>query len=309
MLLLGLALLSAKPVSASTITFVTGSQNGTQPTINDSGEVVWGLSGVVISNQRGVLVPGGVDFSNLGISNSGEVVYAVGTISSNSRVFSTTLGLLSDPNVQSYGPTIAPTSGEVVYVTGSSIISTTRGVLVSATPGVSIGVADVNDNGEVVYEYRLLDQPNTQIVSTLRGFLTPIDVNAIQPSINNLGEVVWTQTGIASLLGEAIFSSLRGQITGGHLPDISNDGTIAFSNISSGAGPNGIYLFEDHPSPVPLRSSVVVQLYLGRPTCWLFLLTQTVGDDHLFEQLGKGIAREPHGSHPHVTFAAAMQLD
>src|SRR5262245_34900475 len=100
MLLLGLVLLSAKPVSANTISFVTGSQNGMQHTINDSGEVVWGKDGAVISNQRGVLVPGGVDFSNLGISNSGEVVYAVGTeIPSISQVFSTTRGLLSDPNV------------------------------------------------------------------------------------------------------------------------------------------------------------------------------------------------------------------
>jgi len=99
-----------------------------------------------------------------------------------------------------------------------------------------------------------LISPTQQIVFTLGGFLTPIAVNAIQPSINNLDEVVWTQT-VGS--DEVIFSSLRGQIAIGHLPDISNDGTIAFSSDRIAGGPNGVYLFA-----VPLRSSVVSQLTL-----------------------------------------------
>ena len=74
-----------------------------------------------------------------------------------------------------------------------------------------VGVSDVNDKGEVVYELRDLTASFNRIFSTTRGYLTPANTDAIQPSVNNLDEVVYS--GRDSEFRQQIFSSVRGQLT------------------------------------------------------------------------------------------------
>jgi hypothetical protein len=101
--------------------------------------------------------------------------------------------------------------------------------------GFQVGVGDVNDLGEVVFEVRHFPDNFVRIYSTVRGFLTPIGVNAIQPAINDFGELVYS--GLDSGGRQQIFSSRRGQLTffGGtqsvltaDLPDIDNLGIVVF---------------------------------------------------------------------------------
>ena len=159
-----------------------------QPAINDHGEIIYVLDHSIVSTRRGLLVSSAsaVDASNIGLSNSGEVVWSNG--SSASVVNSTTRGILVDS--RSYGPTIASTTGEVAYVNidGASVsnVSTTLQGSVESfdeSLGLRTGVADVNDSGEVVFELRDLSSPFTRIYSTNRGFLTPANTDATQPAI------------------------------------------------------------------------------------------------------------------------------
>ena len=105
--------------------------------------------------------------------------------------------------------------------------------------------------GEVVFEHRFLASLNTRILSTTRGFLTPIDKDSRQPGVNNHGELVWMEfdgTG-----RQQIYSSLRGQLTffGGSvsfltadLPDINNNGAVVFRGVLEEGFVEGIFILE-----------------------------------------------------------------
>src|SRR5919108_1088650 len=223
---------------AAPITLLVDDPRATQPAINDYGEVAYVKDRAVISTTRGFLVDG-VGADNLGLSNNGEVVFADG--SATPHVTSTTRGVLVSG--RSYGPTISAMSGEVAYISGVgdlNFFTTAQGQVEAfdRTAGFRVGVGDVNDLGEVVFELRQLPDPFTRIYSTVRGFLTPVGLNAIQPAINDFGEVVYS--GDDGKSGQQIYSSVWGQLTffGGmqsvltaDLPDIENQGRVVFRGV------------------------------------------------------------------------------
>lgn len=228
-------------LDADLCTLLVDDPRATQPAINDLGEVVYVRDGAVISTTRGVVIAGGVDASNIGLANNGEVVFASGT--DGSLVTSTTRGVLVSS--RSFAPTISAMTGEVAYIRGIgdfNFFTTMQGQVEAFDRSVwHVGVGDISDTGEVVFELRRRSDKFTRIYSTVRGFLTPEGVNAIQPAINNLGEVVYTS-------GSGIFSSTRGQLPYigiADLPDIDNYGRVVFR------GGDGLYLLGPEPVPVP----------------------------------------------------------
>lgn len=250
--LLVAALLTNSPIALAAPPFerVPGSELGTQPAINDHGEIAFVVpgscgSGDVVSTKRGHLVTC-VDASNLGLGNDGELVWSDGT--STSVVTSTTRGVLVP--TRSFGPSISANTGEVAYQNGggdTNFATTLQGqVEAFDRQHFSVGMGDVNDHGEVVFELRDFQNPFTSVYSTVRGYVSPPG-NAIQPAINNSGEVVWA--GFDSGGRQQIFSSVRGQLTrfGGKrsfstadLPDINNRGDVVFRGVMNGA--QGIYV-------------------------------------------------------------------
>ncbi len=117
--------------------------------------------------------------------------------------------------------------------------------------------------------------PYTRIYSTVRGFLTPADTNAIQPAISNSGEVVYS--GRDPENRQQIISTTRGHLTsfGGtysvataDLPDIDSFGNVIFRASVNDQG--GVYLLptvlvvdidikpESYPNSINLRSKGVI---------------------------------------------------
>jgi hypothetical protein len=149
--------------------------NAMQPSINNSGEIVWAvnLDGGIFSSVRGKLADSGV-FPHL--ANSGEVVYA---------------GWFGGP--------------------AWDLVSTTRGRLTyGGIIDVNRSTFDVNAHGEAVYT--AMDTNNfLQIFSTVRGQITFGAGTHMTPCINDLGEIIWSQYvgGPAELV-----SSTRGVIPG-----------------------------------------------------------------------------------------------
>jgi hypothetical protein len=149
--------------------------NAMQPSINNSGEIVWALNGDggVFSSVRGKLADSGI-FPHL--ANSGEVVYA---------------GWFGGP--------------------GWDLVSTTRGRLTyGGIINVNSSSFSVNAQGEVVYA--AMDTNRVlQIYSTIRGQITFDAGTHMVPCINDLGEIIWSQYvgGPAQLV-----SSTRGVIPG-----------------------------------------------------------------------------------------------
>src|SRR5262249_47314827 len=105
----------------------------------------------------------------------------------------------------------------------------------------------------------LLQVPDrfTRIYSTKRGYLTPAGTNAVEPAINDFGEVVYS--GLDSRGEQEIFSTVRGQLTffGGQqsvftadLPDIDNLGNVVFRGLVNGVG--GLSLIRVPASPTLL---------------------------------------------------------
>jgi hypothetical protein len=131
--------------------------NAMQPSINNSGEIVWALNGDggIFSSVRGKLADSGL-FPHL--ANSGEVVYA---------------GWFGGP--------------------GWDLVSTTRGRLTyGGIIDVNRSTFDVNAQGEAVYT--AMDTNNfLQIFSTVRGQITFGAGTHLNPCINDLGEIIWSQ--------------------------------------------------------------------------------------------------------------------
>jgi hypothetical protein len=251
----------ATPIGSATLIAV----GGVSPTINDSGEIVYVLSGSIVSTTRGVIVATGVDASNIGLSNSGEVVYADGT--GDSHVISTVRGYVLGTATRTLAPSISPTTGEISYAgadaIGEFIASTVQGRFTAPDPNLLVNSSDVNDLGEVVYEYRLEPSTFSQIVSSTRGFLTPLTSDAFEPGINNLGEVVWSA--FDSYGTQQIFSSTRGQLTfsvgpdaftSANVPDINDEGVVVFRGIRDGV--NGVYELAPAGESVPEPSSMLL---------------------------------------------------
>jgi PEP-CTERM motif len=243
------ALQSLPALHAQTITLVTTDPNASQPAINDSGVIIYGGGNHQIFAANGSVLISGAELSNIGISNSGEVVYA----NLAGQIISTTRGILAT----GYGPTISPTTGEIAFTDGVKFYTTAQGTIAAPDPSFyyPMGVGDVNDNGEVVYELRNKTDGFERIYSTLRGYISPAEFNAIQPAINNLGEVVYC--GFDAGGHQEIYSSTRGQLTffGGafsfdiaDLPDINNRGDIVFRGFPATGG-HGLYLISTVPEP------------------------------------------------------------
>jgi len=131
--------------------------NALEPSINNSGEIVWALDGDqgIFSYTRGKLTDSGF-FPHL--ANSGEVVYAAWFGGPFWDLVSTTRGRL--------------TYGNIININAS--------------------LFDVNTNGEVVYA--TTDTNNfLQIFSTVRGQITFDAAMHYDPCINDLGEIIWNQ--------------------------------------------------------------------------------------------------------------------
>jgi hypothetical protein len=175
---------------------------GMQPTINNSGEIVWAYpgGGGIVSSVRGDLSITGV-LPHL--ANSGEVVFADGFEGPYWDLVSTTRGRL--------------TYGGIIDVNNSTF--------------------DVNADGEVVYGIRDANG-HFQVFSTIRNQITSGNRDHDFPCINDAGEIIWVEY---SLTGPSIVSTTRGVIRGnfGWLLDLNNLGEVCSSRDME--GPPGIY--------------------------------------------------------------------
>ena len=222
--------------------------------------------GDLISTVRG-LVASGVEGDRLGLANDGEVVYGRAGCSCPAHIESTTRGVLVSD--WSAAPGISSNTGEVAYLrvldpqSNTYGYTTTQGAVESFDKTIwRVYAIDVNDYGEAVMELRNLADSFSRVYSTTRGFLTPESLNAIGPSINNNGEVVYgafVRNGVISQYD--IYSTTRGQLTNfadfdgnsyADRPDINNNGDVVFrGRIGDVAG--GVYLL-----PVPEPSSLIL---------------------------------------------------
>jgi len=177
--------------------------NAMEPTINNSGEIVWAESpsGGILSSVRGRLSESGF-LPHL--ANSGEVVFA---------------DWFGGP----YWDLVSTTRGRLTY-----------GGIVD----INAATFDVNAEGEVVYGSRDTNG-YLQIFSTMRNQITSGNSTHQGPCINDLGEIIWTE--YLDDVGAAIVSTTRGVMPGhfGWLLDLNNLGEFC----SSGAleGPPGFY--------------------------------------------------------------------
>jgi hypothetical protein len=176
--------------------------NAMQPSINNSGEIVWALNsdGGIFSSVRGKLADSGLF---LHLANSGEVVYA---------------GWFGGP--------------------AWDLVSTTRGRLTyGGIIDVNRSTFGVNANGEAVYA--AMDTNNfLQIFSTVRGQITFDAGTHFAPCINDLGEIIWTQYvgGPAELV-----STTRGVIPGRYPWPLALNNLGEFCYSGDLEGPPGYY--------------------------------------------------------------------
>jgi hypothetical protein len=173
-----------------------------EPTINNSGEIVWAHdgSGGIVSSVRGDLSVSGY-YPHL--ANSGEVVFA---------------DWFGGP----YWDLVSTTRGRLTYGGIIDINSTTF---------------DVNAGGEVVYGIRDANG-FSQVFSTVRNQITSGNRAHDVPCINDTGEIVWVEY---SASGPSMVSTTRGVIPGnfGWLLDLNNLGEVCSSRDME--GPPGFY--------------------------------------------------------------------
>jgi hypothetical protein len=90
------------------------------------------------------------------------------------------------------------------------------------------GGAELNDSGEIVYHsYDFV--AGYRVYSTISGLLSDSDW-ALNPDINNLGEIVWQQSIRPDGLPPQweIWSNLRGKIGNGEEPSINDAGEVVW---------------------------------------------------------------------------------
>jgi alpha-tubulin suppressor-like RCC1 family protein len=211
-----------------------GSNQQYQPDANALGEVVWvqydPVSGrnQIFSSSRGQLTSDLNDHNHPSVNKYGDVVWdQYDNYYSTTYIFGIIDGRLSTLAVGS-APVIND-SGEILFRgSDNQLYSTVRGQL---TVGVMPLSFDMNSKGEVVWS------DNGQIFGLLNGSTIPVQLTSdpkshISPSINDTGEVVWTQS---TADGNRLFSSTRGQLTttcpvGNHFePRLNNCGDVVFS--------------------------------------------------------------------------------
>ena len=256
---------STSALAAPAISLVANDFNAVNPAINNSDQIIYGVGSQVFSAGGNLLASDAILF-NLGIADSGEVVYE--TLSH--EVTSTTRGVLGSGSA----PSISPTTGEVCFTNAGYFYTTLQGLILPQPfgAGYSASWGDVNDHGEVVFELHNFAGVVSTIYSNTRGLISPFGVISLHPAINNLGEVVWAARDASN--HEEIFSSTRGQLTffGGASPfelatqpDINDRGDVVFHAFRP-AGSRGIYLLSEVPEPASwlLLASGLAAVYTSR---------------------------------------------
>lgn len=178
--------------------------NVTEPSINNSGEIVWAVNGDggIFSSVRGKLADSGI-FPHL--ANSGEVVYAAWFGGPAWDLVSTTRGRL--------------TYGGIIDVNRSTF--------------------DVNAPGEAVYA--AMDTNDfLQIFSTVRGQITFDAGIHLNPCINDFGEIIWSQYTGGPV---ELVSSTRGVLPGLYPGPLALNNLDEFCYSGDLEGPPGYYSF------------------------------------------------------------------
>ena len=236
--LAGLLLLSAlEPAqeSPASVSFLVVSESSSwEPSINNSGEIVYlaldeAGNPNVFSTRRGQVTrstTGHLRFPEL--NEEGEIVYADRVAPSTEfQVWSNVRGLITvKPPANT--PAISDI-GEICFVRSGSrrveLHTDRRGRVLDL--GDSVGTTcDLNSQGEIVYR-GVDDEGNFQIFSSTRQQLTDEqEVLLGSPSVNNHGQVVWVQSG-------ELFSLEDGQVTEfgglvGFRVDLNDQGDVVF---------------------------------------------------------------------------------
>lgn len=93
----------------------------------------------------------------------------------------------------------------------------------------------INNVGEIVYT-RVRTDGSSYVASTIRGRLTPASLNVRFPDINDTGELVYTDV-VAGLPSLTLLSLARGPLFPGNLGRINNWGQVSASGFSTIPGP------------------------------------------------------------------------
>ena len=187
------------------------------PSINDKGEIVCDKIysnnnyGELISNTRGIIdsnTSGDYYYFVSSINSDGEIVYQK-KYSGLFQIFSSVMGQITQNaynNYSWYGKSKVNNSGEIVWYAdiGSQdyrVFSSTRGQL---TNKYSL-YPSINNNGEIVWmEYDEV-RHNYHIYSSKHGLVTPLDMDARNPVINDLGQIAFV-SGQHTYLALPVFS-------------------------------------------------------------------------------------------------------
>lgn len=201
--------------------------------MNDLGEVVWSERPVppseihsIFSSTRGLILSQ-VLSRRPDINNSAEVVWIFGDGGQRPNgVESSVQGIVRSGGPPLNGEARISNNSEIVWAEDNSIWSSVRGRLANTPSGLALNL-EINDSGEVVCDTFGI---NSIVFSTTRGVLTSPGLQARNPDINKLGEIVWQQSAVP-LPAEAqweIWSSVRGRIGPGQNPSINDAGEIVW---------------------------------------------------------------------------------
>ncbi len=178
----------------SLYSFLVVTSEGTQPAINNLGEIVyqkftWSGRERIISTTRGDLTPSSDEWAARfpSINDLGEVVFHGTTGNLPWSVFSTTRGRLGDggsPGINNFGETVHA----MTQFFPNEIRSSTQGNFEFPTNGWSSLRMCLNNFGEIVYD-RLDPNFVVQLYSTTRGQLTTN--GGYFPALNNHGDVLY----------------------------------------------------------------------------------------------------------------------
>ncbi len=102
------------------------------------------------------------------------------------------------------------------------------------SPGPNMWSSSLNDLGEVVWSQFDPGTGHQQVYSSMRGQLTNDQNDHINPSVNNRGDVVWEQNG-------QIYGTLSGQLiqftyNGGYQPSINDSGEVVWQQTDFETG-------------------------------------------------------------------------
>lgn len=225
---------------------ITSIALGTSPSINNTGEIVWNVSGgvgvtQVVSNIRGQITSGSSYHTGPSINDAGEIVWSC---CYHKQIESNIRGIISGNPVSAVHHPEINDIGEIVWQEYFNysyyIMSNIRGEIAS---GTQVGHPSINNNGEIIWHEKVPSgeywtDPFTgesypimyyQIMSNTRGQITSGNYDHSMPAINDNGEIVWVEN-----WNERIVSNINGlvdEITGtGYVfdPDINDKGEIVY---------------------------------------------------------------------------------